>query len=110
MGTAQRGITVSNDGEYQPHPGWPCAAGGGQLSMDASEVFLPDALPLAFGVFDDRLARGAPRGIHHGAASRHILRGLLLVSHGLALCGGGDESAVGSSYRSVCAGGESRPA
>src|SRR5262249_10253865 len=109
VGTAQRCATVADDGEHQPHPGWPGAAGSGRLSVDAAQVYLPDALPLTFGVSDDRLACGTPRRPHHGSAAWHVLCGLLLVPHGLALCRGGDELAMGSGHRSLCAGGESRP-
>ncbi len=36
-----------------PSAARPCAPGSGQFSVDPAQVYLPDALPLAFGVSDD---------------------------------------------------------
>ncbi len=70
VGPGRGGAAVAHDGERQPVAGWCDPDRGGGLPVDAAQVCVPAALPLAAGVprraLAARHARRAAPGLRHG--------------------------------------------
>src|SRR5215204_4049972 len=108
MGLGRGGAAVAHDGERQPVAGWRDTDRGGYLSVDANQVCVFATLPLAAGVSHGALATRHARSAATGAASRSLLRGLLLGTDAPAVRRRRDESAVDRRHHCLRARGETR--
>ena len=101
--------TFSFNGGHQFVAEWRTAYRHGRLSVDTAKTFLPEKLPLASLLSDERMARRQCRRFHHGTSTRRVLPGMLLGIDGLAVRRRGYEFAVGRANCAVRPGREGPP-
>src|SRR5579864_1958233 len=106
MGFAPGRASFHYDDSDQHGAEWRTAYRGRHFPMDTAQARVPEGVPVAALLSDERMARGRRRRLHHGFAAWRVLRRLLLVPDGPALCRRGDESFMGRGDRALCDGRE----
>jgi len=94
MGLARRRAVNSSDDRQQFDRWRHDVYCGWHLPIHAPKENLPNSLPVALGLPDDRMAGRARRSFSHGLETRPVLHGLLLASDAAAVRGRGNESAM----------------